>query len=81
MRAIPSEGGESPSSTSIQVQELIQQIVKEEDKSRPLSDSDIMQLLKKKDITIARRTVVKYRELAGIPNSTMRKKHQMILSE
>ena len=81
MRAIPSEGGEVSSSTSIQVQDLIHQIVKEENKAKPLSDTDIMQLLKAKDITIARRTVVKYRELAGIPNSTMRKKNQMVFSE
>lgn len=81
MRAIPSEGGDVSSSTSIQVQDLIQQIVKEENKAKPLSDTDIMQLLKQKDITIARRTVVKYRELAGIPNSTMRKKSQMVLSD
>jgi RNA polymerase sigma-54 factor len=80
MRAIPSEGETSSPSTSIQVQELIQQIVKEENKTKPLSDTDIMQLLKKKDITIARRTVVKYRELAGIPNSTMRKK-QLTINE
>ncbi len=81
MRAIPSEGADSAPSTSIQVQELIQQIVKKEDKSKPLSDTNIMQLLKNKEITIARRTVVKYRELAGVPNSTMRRKQQMIYSE
>lgn len=80
MRAIPSESGDSAPSTSIQVQELIQQIVKTEDKSKPLSDTDIMQLLKEKEITIARRTVVKYRELAGVPNSTMRKNEKMVLS-
>jgi RNA polymerase sigma-54 factor len=80
MRAIPSEGSISAPSTSIQVQELIQQIVKKEDKSKPLSDTDIMQLLKEKEITIARRTVVKYRELAGVPNSTMRKNEKMVLN-
>ncbi|MGZ4099215.1 MAG: RNA polymerase factor sigma-54 [Bacteroidia bacterium] len=77
MRAISSEKSDATSSTSLQVQELIQQIVKEEDKQKPLSDSDIMLLLKEKEITIARRTVVKYRELSGIPNSEMRKKQQM----
>jgi RNA polymerase sigma-54 factor len=77
MRAISSEKSDSTSSTSLQVQELIQQIVKEEDKQKPLSDSDIMMLLKEKEITIARRTVVKYRELSGIPNSEMRKKQQL----
>jgi RNA polymerase sigma-54 factor len=77
MRAISGEKANSPSSTSIQVQELIQQIVREEDKQKPLSDTNIMHLLKEKDITIARRTVVKYRELSGIPNSEMRKKQQL----
>ncbi len=78
MRAVSSENSDSTSSTSIQVQEIIQQIVKEEDKQKPLSDTDIMHLLKAKEITIARRTVVKYRELSGIPNSEMRKKQQMM---
>lgn len=79
MRAISSEKNDTTyanSSTSLQVQELIQQIVREEDKLKPLSDSDIMMLLKEKEINIARRTVVKYRELSGIPNSEMRKKQQ-----
>jgi RNA polymerase sigma-54 factor len=79
MRAISSEKADSSSATSLQVQELIQQIVKGEDKSKPLSDSDIMHLLKAKEITIARRTVVKYRELSGIPNSEMRRKQQMTI--
>jgi len=78
MRAIVSENSEAVSSTSIQVQELIRQIVHSENKTKPLSDTDIMYLLKEKDITIARRTVVKYRELSGIPNSEMRKKQQMV---
>jgi DNA-directed RNA polymerase specialized sigma54-like protein len=40
-----------------------------------------MNLLKEKEVTIARRTVVKYRELLGIPNSAMRKKSQIMVSE
>ncbi|MDF2438384.1 MAG: polymerase sigma54 factor [Bacteroidota bacterium] len=79
MRALVSESDGS-SSTAIQVQDLIQKIVKEENKLKPLSDTDIMNLLKQKDVNIARRTVVKYRELLGIPNSTMRKKEQMVLN-
>jgi RNA polymerase sigma-54 factor len=80
MRAIPSEAPGSNGATSLQVQELIQQIVKEEDKSKPLSDTDIMQLLKKKEISVARRTIVKYRELCGIPNSAIRRKQQLRLN-
>lgn len=79
MRALVSDSDASPS-TAIQVQDLIQKIVKDENKQKPLSDTDIMNLLKQKDVNIARRTVVKYRELLGIPNSTMRKKEQMVLN-
>jgi RNA polymerase sigma-54 factor len=79
MRALISDSDASPS-TAIQVQDLIQKIVKDENKAKPLSDTDIMNLLKEKDVNIARRTVVKYRELLGIPNSTMRKKEKMMLS-
>jgi RNA polymerase sigma-54 factor len=79
MRALISDSDASQT-TAIQVQEIIQKIVKEENKVKPLSDTDIMNLLKEKDITIARRTVVKYRELLGIPNSAMRKKSQIALT-
>lgn len=78
MRALVSDSDASPS-TAIQVQDLIQKIVRDENKTKPLSDTDIMNLLKERDVNIARRTVVKYRELLGIPNSTMRKKEKMTL--
>ncbi|MCW3086192.1 MAG: polymerase sigma54 factor [Bacteroidetes bacterium] len=81
MRAISSDGDDSAASTSVQVQELIQQIVNNEDKNKPFSDTEIVKLLKDKEVIIARRTVVKYRELAGIANSSMRKKQQMVLTE
>jgi RNA polymerase sigma-54 factor len=80
MRALVSDSMNAAPSTAIQVQDLIQKIVKDENKQKPLSDTDIMNLLKQKDVNIARRTVVKYRELLGIPNSTVRKKEQMVLN-
>jgi RNA polymerase sigma-54 factor len=80
MRAVSNEENGKKSSTSIQVQELIQKIVEEENKNQPLSDSEIMALLKKREINVARRTIVKYRELAGIPNSTTRKKRSYLLN-
>jgi RNA polymerase sigma-54 factor len=79
MRALVSDSDASQT-TAIQVQEIIQQIVNAENKQKPLSDTDIMNLLKERDVTIARRTVVKYRELLGIPNSAMRKKSQIVLT-
>jgi RNA polymerase sigma-54 factor len=62
--------------TAIRVQEAIVQIIKEEDKTNPLSDNDIVLLLNKQGAHIARRTVVKYRESLSIPNSSLRKQEK-----
>ncbi|MFN6038523.1 MAG: RNA polymerase factor sigma-54 [Bacteroidota bacterium] len=80
MRAVSGEEVGMRATTSIQVQELIQKIVQTEDKARPLSDTEIMKILKDKNINIARRTIVKYREISGIPNSATRKKQQVFLN-
>ena len=52
----------------------IKAIVKNEDKSKPFSDSEILLTLSKENITISRRTVAKYREQLGILSSSKRKK-------
>jgi RNA polymerase sigma-54 factor len=80
MRPISSDGENTSKATSIQVQELIHEIVAVENKQKPLSDTEIKHLLKEKGVVIARRTVVKYRELSGIPNSEMRKRQPMPMS-
>ena len=57
------------------VQNLIRQVVTEEDPQKPYSDEKICQLLKERHaITIARRTVAKYREMMKILSSSERKK-------
>src|SRR5277367_1055730 len=57
------------------VKQAIKKIIDEEDKSIPLSDQQIVELLAKRDgIQIARRTVAKYREMLGILSSSKRKK-------
>lgn len=53
----------------------IEKIVREEDKSNPLSDSGIVRELEKMGIGISRRTVVKYREQLQIPNVRQRKEY------
>ena len=56
------------------VVKMIQALVENEIKnSKVLSDEKIMQCLAKNNVTIARRTVTKYREIAHIPSSTIRK--------
>ena len=57
------------------VKSEIENIIKAEDAKHPLSDQAIAQKLKVKGVTIARRTVAKYRELLGILPSNRRKKH------
>jgi RNA polymerase sigma-54 factor len=48
-------------------------LINQEDRSRPLSDSQLAKLLDQDGITIARRTVAKYRELLRIPTAPLRK--------
>ncbi|MGB9616015.1 MAG: RNA polymerase factor sigma-54 [Desulfomonilaceae bacterium] len=66
------QGKESIASES--VKNHIMRIVKNEDPTKPVSDQDIVEELKRSQIHIARRTVAKYRELLGIPSSSRRKK-------
>ena len=56
-------------------QEKILQCIEKENKEQPLSDQDIVNLLEKDGIKIARRTVTKYREKLGYKSSHKRKKY------
>ncbi|SPD74530.1 hypothetical protein PITCH_A240001 [uncultured Desulfobacterium sp.] len=55
------------------VKEHIRRNIKSESMSKPHSDQDIVGLLKKININIARRTVAKYREAMGILPSSKRR--------
>lgn len=63
--------GAAMSNTS--VKGIIAEMVKDEDAKNPLSDKEIVEMLSKKGIPIARRTVAKYRSELGILPSNMRK--------
>ncbi len=63
-------GGEC-SSTAIRA--IIKKLILAENRSKPLSDSKIAQLIAEQHIQIARRTVAKYRESMGIAPSNERK--------
>lgn len=73
MRGLNTELSSDSNLTAVRVQEQIQEIVAKEDKAHPYSDTVIAAMLKEQGAVIARRTVVKYRELLGIPNSTLRR--------
>lgn len=64
---------EGPSVSSLTVKERIRKIVADEDADRPHSDSAIVKVLRGEGLTIARRTVAKYREELKIPSSSRRK--------
>jgi RNA polymerase sigma-54 factor len=63
--------GDGISNTS--VKDMISEIFKAEDTSKPLSDQEVVKMLGEKGITIARRTVAKYRDELGILPSNLRK--------
>jgi RNA polymerase sigma-54 factor len=65
------EGGEGVSNTS--VKDMIAEIFKAEDSAKPLSDQEVVKMLGDKGITIARRTVAKYRGELNILPSNLRK--------
>lgn len=57
------------------VKEGIKKIIAGENPKKPYSDSDIVKVLVKSGISVARRTVAKYREMMGILPSSKRKKY------
>jgi len=65
------ETGGSASSTAVRA--LLRQLVAAEDPARPLSDSQLADLLKAQGIACARRTVAKYREQLRIAPAPLRK--------
>lgn len=65
--------GDSIASES--VKEQIKKIISEESPKKPYNDSQIVAILKDSGISIARRTIAKYREMMGILPSSKRKKY------
>ncbi len=66
------EGGEDISSES--VKHYIEELIGKETDDHILSDDEIAERLKERNISVARRTVAKYREALGIPSSAKRKR-------
>ncbi|MDP4709057.1 MAG: RNA polymerase factor sigma-54 [Rickettsiaceae bacterium] len=64
--------------SSTKAKEIIKQLIMSEESDHILSDDDISEQLSKFNISIARRTVAKYREAIGIPTSSVRKRNKMI---
>jgi RNA polymerase sigma-54 factor len=59
--------------STIKIKAALKQLVRDEDKSSPLSDSKLTDLLKAQGLPVARRTVTKYREQLNIPKASLRR--------
>ena len=68
---IQTSAGDGMSNTS--VKDMIAEIFAQEDSGKPLSDQEVVRMLKEKGIVIARRTVAKYRTELNILPSNLRK--------
>src|SRR5262245_8270627 len=70
--------GDDGEQSSTAVRAKIRKLVSAEDPEKPLSDNQIAQMLSEGGITVARRTVAKYREAMKIPSSSDRKRSKMV---
>lgn len=70
--AMKNDQGEDVS--TIEIKKILQNVIQEEDKKKPLPDDKLAEILKEKGYPIARRTIAKYREQMDIPVARMRKK-------
>jgi len=69
--SLNTEAGGNASSTAVRA--LIKQLVTAEDARKPLSDSQLSQMLEEQGIQVARRTVAKYREALKIAPANLRR--------
>jgi RNA polymerase sigma-54 factor len=69
--SLNTDAGGNASSTAVRA--LIKQLVSSEDPAKPLSDSQLSDMLGEQGITVARRTVAKYREALKIAPANLRK--------
>ena len=60
--------------STLEIKKILQNIIEEEDKHKPLPDDQLSEILLEKGYPIARRTIAKYREQLDIPVARMRKK-------
>jgi RNA polymerase sigma-54 factor len=70
--AMKNDQGEDVS--TLEIKKILQNVIEEEDKNKPLPDDQLADILKEKGYPIARRTIAKYREQLDIPVARMRRK-------
>ena len=71
-----SEGLENQDGEEVSTRELkkvLQECVDNEDKRKPLTDDELVDMMSDKGYKVARRTIAKYRDQLGIPKARLRK--------
>lgn len=68
---IKQEHGEDIS--NIKVKKVLEELIRAEDKRNPLTDEQLVEALKSRQIPIARRTVAKYRDMLNLPTARLRR--------
>jgi RNA polymerase sigma-54 factor len=59
--------------TTVAVKQRIKRLIETENRARPYSDDQLVQILRSENIDIARRTVAKYRDAFGFPGASARR--------
>lgn len=70
--SVPTADGGSASSTAIQA--MLRRLIDQENPRKPLSDAALVRALEQEGVTVARRTVAKYREAMNIASSNERRR-------
>lgn len=69
--SMPTSSGEEVSTGELK--NVLKEIVDGEDKRKPYTDDELVELMNKKGYQIARRTIAKYRQLLDIPVARLRR--------
>ena len=72
------QGGDSESASATSIKYKIKKLVDQEDPNSPISDDLIVTSLAEDGISVARRTVAKYRKMENIPSSFARKRRNVL---
>jgi len=72
------QNGESESASATSIKFKIKKLVDKEDPNSPISDDLIVSTLAKDGVSVARRTVAKYRKMESIPSSFARKRRNVL---
>lgn len=67
------QNSEGEEVSTLEVKNILSEVVDQENKRKPLSDQKLAAILKEKGYKVARRTIAKYRDQLNIPKASLRK--------